>query len=367
MPRLALDREFAAVDHQAPPVDASARLSIWRVEAVGPGKMLLLHDLLCDERCRVQASPTSPRVLRNDALLARLDRRDGVSLFLEVDDNPLPPAITDRVVRRALGRLRRRGPVPASRVVRTDFVDYLRRLWDSAAMDVDLSDAVLFGLYNDADDPFVLTRDRFTIAAGRAMAVNACVARMRYVRPVTIPRDAGYVAVRRARCNTYGIVWSIVGLIWITPTLLWIETDSKRRGDTLRRRVEAACGSDVTHASRYYMDSIWGGNRPGNPAPDPPDSFWPEPDGAFLETKAVHYSCWLDRELSFLNGKRPRDCVRTEADRALLELLLLDMEHVDRRGRGPRFDFSKLRRELDLPVAPRWPEVLPLGAVPGSG
>ena len=71
---------------------------------------------------------------------------------------------------------------------------------------------------------------------------------MRYVRPVTIPRDAGYVAVRRARCNTYGIVWSIVGLIWITPTLLWIETDSKRRGDTLRRRVEAACGSDVTHA-----------------------------------------------------------------------------------------------------------------------
>ena len=70
-------------------------------------------------------------------------------------------------------------------------------------------DAVLFGLYNDADDPFVLTQDRFTIAAGRAMTVNACVARMRYVRPVKIPRAAGYVAVRRARRNTYGIVWSI--------------------------------------------------------------------------------------------------------------------------------------------------------------
>ncbi len=367
MARIAIERACAPPDHQAPPLDPSARLSIWRVEAVGPGKMLLLHDLLCDERRRVQASPTSPRAIPHDALLARLDGRDGVSLFLEVDDNPLPPAITDRVVSRALGRLGRKGPVPAARVARSDFARALLRLWDCASMDVDLADNVLFGLYNDTDDPLVVTQDRFTIAAGRATAVNACVAQMRYVRFVNLYRDAGYVAVRPARRDTRGITGWIVGLIWITPTLLWIEADSKRRGDALRKRVEAACGSDVTHASRYYLDSLSGGNRPGNLAPDPPNRFWSEPDGAFLATKSTHYSSWLNRELSFLDGKRPRDCVRTEADRTLLELLLRDMEHVDRRGRGPRFDFSELRRELGLPKALGWPEVLPLGAVPGSG
>ena len=64
--------------------------------------------------------------------------------------------------------------------------------------------------------------------------------------------------------------------------------------------------------------------------------------------KARRYAAWLDQPLPALNHRTPRECVRTAAGRAEVDLLLKDMEHMEQRARGVPFDFSTIRRELGI-------------------
>ena len=64
--------------------------------------------------------------------------------------------------------------------------------------------------------------------------------------------------------------------------------------------------------------------------------------------KKRHYADWVDRPLPALNEKTPRECVRTAAGRAAVDLLLKDMEHMEQRAPGAPFDFTAIRRKLGI-------------------
>ena len=343
--KAAHDTAFEADDPVGP-------CAVWQVEAVDPGKTLTLYDPLCHERYHVPKPRNMPQLIRGDAALARVVvREDGAAEVRYAHESPLPPFVAADLVRRARRRLGRRGRVSRELVGRADFAAYLVRRWEDAIRDIDLADHILFGLYNEDGDPFVITRDRFCVMPEKMTEINTRVAGLTGFGRLQVPdRSSAYMVQRRVKPDPWGLEWTSVGLVWITPTVLWIETDSRKRGDRLRKRIETACGSDIRHNARMYLDSIRCGNYPGNPAPVQPKQFWLEPESPFMLTKETHYDCWLDRPLGILKGKKSWDCVRTSADRALLDRVLDDMEHIDRRGPGPRFDFSTLRRGLGLDV-----------------
>ncbi len=80
----------------------------------------------------------------------------------------------------------------------------------------------------------------------------------------------------------------------------------------------------------------------------PREPVSPEEERVVAEFKARHYADWADRPLPALNGRTPRECVRTAAGRRMVELLLKDMEHREQRVQGQPFDFSTIRRDLGL-------------------
>jgi len=70
---------------------------------------------------------------------------------------------------------------------------------------------------------------------------------------------------------------------------------------------------------------------------------------AILEMKKKHYADWADHPLDPLGGMTPREASRTRAGREQVDLLLKDCEnHEAREPEGQRFDFSVLRRELEV-------------------
>nr|VFJ65567.1 MAG: Protein of unknown function (DUF2384) [Candidatus Kentron sp. FM]VFJ65739.1 MAG: Protein of unknown function (DUF2384) [Candidatus Kentron sp. FM]VFK15246.1 MAG: Protein of unknown function (DUF2384) [Candidatus Kentron sp. FM] len=74
-----------------------------------------------------------------------------------------------------------------------------------------------------------------------------------------------------------------------------------------------------------------------------------EKAGIVLHSKQKHYMEWPERPLPALDGKTPRQAIRTKVGRVKVATLLDHFEETEaREPEGTRYDFSRLRRELGL-------------------
>ena len=126
----------------------------------------------------------------------------------------------------------------------------------------------------------------------------------------------------------------MVGRVEMSPTALRIETNSRARADALRERIEGACGSHIRHRAREHSDPFALAAASGN-VPQPPAPPSPEEERLVAELKARHYADWADQPLPALDNRTPRECARTAAGRAEVDLLLTDMEHREGVGAQP--------------------------------
>ena len=136
----------------------------------------------------------------------------------------------------------------------------------------------------------------------------------------------------------------------ISGNAIRMETNSIKRADALRKRLDALLGTLVRYRIREHADPIAAmkarvrGSEvdPSAPTPD-------ELNQALLEMKTKHYSDWADHPLPALGGKTPRAAVRTKPGWQKVDLLLKEMERGEGRlPAGQRFDFGAIRRELGL-------------------
>jgi hypothetical protein len=70
-----------------------------------------------------------------------------------------------------------------------------------------------------------------------------------------------------------------------------------------------------------------------------------------LKFKTEHYANWADEPLPALDGKTPREAVRSEVGRAAVENLLRMMENGEEQLRNEgkaAYDFSPVRKILGL-------------------
>ncbi len=323
----------------------AAWLSVWEVEAVDPGKTLTLYDLLSGEQRTVRDTKASEVLARRDAVLGRVVDHDGLSLLCGAHPRPLPPFHAAEVVRRARGRLRRRRAVPVERLRDASLGRYLIRRWEEAVEDCDARGALPRDLRNQDGDPLLFTVDHFEVTPGAVRAVDTRIAGIDGAWQEQSDGDsANWTFVRPDPTGGEGD-GIVVGRVKLNATELRVETNSQARADTLRERIEAACGARIRHRAREHADPVAlmsGAEK----VPREPAS--PEEERVVAEFKARHYADWADRPLPALKGRTPRECVRTADGRRMVELLLKDMEHREHRGSGRPFDFSTIRRDLDL-------------------
>ncbi|MCH7664514.1 MAG: SEC-C domain-containing protein [Acidobacteria bacterium] len=327
----------------------AAWLSVWEVTEVDPGKTVTLHDLLSGETRSVHEESGSRTLVVRDALLARVADHDGFSLLCGVHPRPLPPFEAAEVVRRARGRLRRKRAVPVERLRAEPFGRYLIRRWEEAVEELDAAHKTPPTLVNTDGDPLLLTTDHFEVVAGARSEVEARLAALEGAEPQEAGEDrAVYVFLRPGNAQHADWDNTVVGHARLSDTALQLETNSRVRADALRERVENACGDLIRHRAREHTDPLSAKAAPAerDPAPGPTG---PEVEQLLLKFKQRHYADWADQPLPALDGKTPREAVRTAQGKAAVDVLLKDMENREQRSAGgAAFDFSVLRRELRL-------------------
>ena len=325
-----------------------AWLSVWEVEDADPGQSLTLRDLLSDEQRTVHETRSSKTLVPRDAVLARIVDHDGISLICGAHPYPLPPFATAEVVRRARNRLRRRRAVPVDRLRDATFGRHLIRYWEKAADDLDKRSAVPPRLCNTDGDPFLFTVDHFEVMPEAIPEIDARIRELDGVEREPDGEDTTvYVFLRPDDLAQPDGQQTVLGRVEVRRTALRIETNSQARADALRERIEDACGSRIRHRAREHSAPRVLGAGSGNPPLPlaPPTS---EEDRLVAEFKERHYAGWADRPLPALNHRTPRECARTAAGRAEVDLLLKDIERTEHRAPGKTFDFSAIRRELGI-------------------
>ncbi len=331
-----------------------AWLSVWEVEDVEPGEAVTLRDLLSDERRTVREARGSTTLVPRDALLGRIVDYDGVSLLCGAHPRPLPPFYTAEVIRRARNRLRRKRAVPVDRLRDATFVRLLIRYWEDAVHVLDVHSAEPPRLQNTDGDPLLLTVDHFEFAPNDRRAVAARIGKLDGADRE--PGGGGATAYAFLRPDDPAQPdgqQTLIGRVEMSRAGLRIETNSLARADALRDRIEDACGSRIRHRAREHSDPLALARTsapteaPGSPS-QPVAAPGPEEEQIVAEFKARHYADWADHPLPALNDRTPRECAKTRAGRAEVDLLLKDLENRERRAPGPPFDFSGIRRELGL-------------------
>ncbi len=326
-----------------------AWLSAWEVTAVEPGETMTLRDLLSNETRTVEESRASQSLVARDVILARVVDHEDVSLLCATHPRGLPPGEAAEVVQRARKWLRRRQAVPVERLRDGRFGRYLIQRWEDAVAELDARRRIPRQLQNTDGDPILFTVDHFAIAPGARAAVEERLAALPDVEPQQPGENPPeYVFTRPGNPMHQSWENTLIGRAWISGETLHVETNSRERADSLRERLEAACGDHIGHRAREHTDPLSSAVPHPQPGakPEPPT---PEQAQLLLEFKRHHYAGWLDSPLPALDGQTPREAARTKPGRAAVDVLLKEMENSEQRSAsGAAFDFSPFRRELGL-------------------
>jgi hypothetical protein len=331
----------------------AAWLSVWEVTDVCAGESLGLRDLLSGAERRVQEVLGTEVLVKRDCILARVVELDDVAIIGGTHPRPLPPSEAAEVVRRARSRLRRKRAVPPERLRDEKLGRYLIRRWEEAVTGLERVRARAPELRNTDGEPLILTTDHFELAPGARPEVASRLATLDGV----LPPDRGdpepsYDFLRDAAPgSTSGPGATLLARARLSDARLTLETNSVARADAIRRRIEETCGALVRHRAREHSDPLSepvqreAAQQPRPKAPALP----PEARQMVLDFKRAHYAGWSDEALPALGGRSPREAMRTPAGRAAVDVLLKDMENTEQRSPpGERFDFSELRRTLEL-------------------
>jgi hypothetical protein len=334
-----------------------AWLSIWEVAEVEPGRGVRVRDLLTGEERFVHEVTGSRMLVPRDALLARVVDFGDASYFCGMHPYPLAPTAVAAVLpyaRKQLAQKRRLAkskPVPLAWLREEGAADELIEMWQDAVQAMQRRPVPK--LQNTDGEDLLLTTDHYELAKGARDEVERLLRALPWAEDAS--EGAPEVIVKFLRPgNPMHATWesTVVGTARLGRQALKIETNSLKRADLIRGRVEAACGDRIRWKAREHADpeAMMGHapervrTPPARGAPMPPEVL-----AAMREMKAKHYAAWLDTKLPALEGRTPRQAMKTARLRAELDVLLKEIERAEMlQPADARFDVASLRRELGL-------------------
>lgn len=335
---------------------SQAWLSIWEVVAVKPEIGLQVRDLLTLEERFVHEVSGSRMLGLRDSVLARIVDHGGISTFCGTHPRPLPPSDANRVVQavRQLCRVRTR-PITVKKLGAIDIQLSLITAWQMAVNELDRPKPMP-KLCNTDGDPFLVTKDHFNFKPEERAAVLANLQEVEGAQKAEDDEEEDETEVaftKPGNSKTKGMDNTLIGRALVSGSRLTLETNSVRRADDLRQRVEAGLGSLVRYGLRDHSDVealIKERRKPTRDADEERTGGTPpELRGILRDFKEKHMAGWLDDQIPALGGMTPREAAAKPSARVKLDLLLRDMEnHESRLPAEERFDFDRLRSELGL-------------------
>lgn len=124
------------------------------------------------------------------------------------------------------------------------------------------------------------------------------------------------------------------------------------QADRTRAVLEKAFGKRVSHLGRATQRLEDRQPAAASPGVSGSQANTPEVQAAVLQFKSDHYATWPDHPLPALDGKTPRQAMRTQKGRAAVERLLAEIEHREQASPpAVRYDVDALRTALGLPLS----------------
>ncbi len=326
----------------------SAWLTLWEVLETQPGASVTVRDLLTGETRCVREARGSKALVTWDVILGRVADWQGRSVFCGMHPQPLPPREAAGVLRQFRSKLDRRNRVNTERLRDEKTGRFLIALWEEAAQEMIRARSVPPRLYNTDGDEMSLTTDEFIFDPESRAEIEARLAAMEGAEPPE-GKDSCYTFYRPG--NRMHPSWNntIVGSARVTNREMIVETNSTKRADNLRLKVEKACGTLVQHHSRKQADpqTLLKESKGKRGAPSALKA--PEALEIVREMKERHYKSWPDAPLPALRGKSPKEAVKTPKGRSEVTALLKDLENHERRtDKDAPYDFSRLRQALGI-------------------
>jgi len=328
----------------------SAWLTIWEAEEVRAGESARLRDLLSGEERLVTERTATVNLAVRDALLARVVDLGGFSLLSGMHPRSLPPREADRVATRVRKRLRRKRAVPVDRLRDEKIGRYLIRCWEEEAEELDRRRAIPPRITNTDGEELLLTADHFEFDLADRGEIEKRLASLEGVEPPDRDeRERVYVFLRPSGGAKKPERRTVLGRAVVAEGRLRLETNSRERADSLRGAVEMACGELLRHRLREQTDPLADLGESEDEGDKPGEGPAAEGTDLLLDYKERYYEEWLDLPVPALDGRTPRESVRTKDGRRRASLLLKEMENMEHRlPEEERFDFGKIRRRLGL-------------------
>jgi hypothetical protein len=330
----------------------TACFSFHEVVSAEPGRSITLRDVLAGGERTVEEKSASRTVRTRDVLLTRVVDLGDRSILAGCHLRSLQPREGDEARRRLRSALGvRAAKVPMAKLREATADGTLFRIWQEIVNAGDARPPPR--LQNTDGEDFILTVDRFDVAAGKADEILAGLLNLPDAHRDEGEEDGAVTVSFVREGNAKGVLpTTLIGRAVVEGGLLRLETNSRERADRLRRLVGERLGALVSFRIREHTDPVAhlaeGAARGARPAPSEP--MPPEVLEVVKRMQAEHYRRWLDEEIPALGGLTPREAAKRKgAPRKSLELLLAEIEHAEAgQPEQQRFDVSVLRRELGV-------------------
>jgi hypothetical protein len=228
--------------------------------------------------------------------------------------------------------------------------------WSEAVRMQDEARKVLPQLTNTDGDPLLLTRDHFDFDPSVRTLIDQKMMDLTEGDDHESDGDERAFTFKKPG-NAMHKTWdnTIVGRAVLKRAALILETNSVRRADDLRTKIEGALKDLARHRLREHEDPT---ARPREGAASPAvrdrsskESEAPPPEivEALKDLKRRHLESWLDTPVPALSGMTPREAASKPRKRRDLVTLLKEMEHHESRApKEQQIDVSLLWTELGL-------------------
>jgi hypothetical protein len=317
-----------------------ARFSIFEVQEVRQGSGVRLKDLLADGEFFVHDVNTSKRAAQWDRCLARVEEFEGRHHFTATVltiPQPLVAPLKEWAI-----DARRRSGVPWDAFLHTH--SHLMR--QEASRLINRAEQPPRVVSYEGDE-LVFSKARYAVVDEEA--AHRAFGQSRVLLRGEDPADYGWLdeaedehGGRRA-----------YGHIHMAGGELTLECNSRQRLARGKALLRDLAGGHLRHLDDAFTpwQSAMSGQK-GPSSPPKPSSLPPEVERELVEkVLAEHYRKWLDMPLPALEGKTPREAVKTAKGRAQVADLLKMLENGEeyrRRDGLASYDVSKLKKELGV-------------------
>lgn len=317
-------RERAWVEAQRNTVPTIAEIT-----EVRPG-FIVVRDAFSDKLRTVRELKGSQAALPGLGVLARITPFEEGVYFTGMHPQPLGPTNWKRVVERARKEL---GVIKDADSLPGDHLIELSELWEEEIEVIHRPRR----LQNTTGEDVLLTTDTFIFEPAAEAHVLRKLRRLANIEET----DDGHFVIFLGSWSD-----SILASVKMVGNRLVVQTNSVKRADKVRKRIERVIAGVGQHQSRALEDPLSAAHDDESLEVSAHDA---EQSAIVAEYKRKHYDQWLDDHLPAFGGRTPREMVKTTEGRVFVDALIAQMEVEELKSPfEEQFDFRHTRKTLGL-------------------